>query len=209
MTLSTGIREVDRTLGGGIPAGSMVVLTSPPDAQVDPLLHAGVHVRPSHYFTTIRTPEAVTEELDRTLTDPQLESVRHVGTEGALVDILAGMESMGTQQDVIVDVFDPLEESADRQPFVTFLSDFSKRLQETGSIGIVHCLDTKETPANRKFTLSTADFIWRLRCRREGSDITHELEIPKANGLTLADSDRVLDLNLGRSVTVDTSRDIA
>jgi hypothetical protein len=57
--------------------------------------------------------------------------------------------------------------------------------------------------------LSTADFVWRLRCRRDGSELTHELEIPKASGIMLADEDRVLELNLGRSVTVDTSRDIA
>lgn len=209
MTLSTGIREVDRTLGGGIPAGSLVVLTSPPDAQVGPLLHAGVHVRPSHYFTTIRTADAVRSELDRLLTDPQIEQIRQVGTDGALVDVLGGMESLEERQDVVVSVLDPLEESTDHQSFATFLNDFEQRLQETDSIGILHCLATGDVPHNRKLTLSTADFVWRLRCRREGSEITHELEIPKASGLTLADDDRVLGLNLGRSVTVDTSRDIA
>jgi len=209
MTLSTGIRAVDRALGGGIPAGSLVVLTSPPDAQVGPLLHAGVHVRSSLYFTSIRTVAAVENELDRLLTDPQIDDIRHVGTDGALVEILAGMETMNDREDVIVNVFDPLEETADSQSLVTFLNDFSKRLQETEGIGIVHCLDGGEVPTNRKFTLSAADFVWRLRCRREGSEITHELEIPKASGLTLADEDRVLGLNLGQSVTVDTSRDIA
>lgn len=209
MTLSTGIREVDRSLGGGIPAGSLVVLTSPPDAQVGPLLHAGVHVRPTHYFTTVRTASTVESELDRLLTDPQIEQIRHVGTDGALVDILAGMEDLESEQDVIVSVLDPLEESADTQAFATFLNDFAGRLEDTGSIGILHCLATENAPANRKLTLSTADFVWRLRCRREGSEITHELEIPKASGIMLPDEDRVLDLNLGRSVTVDTSRDIA
>ncbi|QCC52631.1 RAD55 family ATPase [Halapricum salinum] len=209
MTLSTGIRAVDRTLGGGIPAGSLVVLTSPPDAQVGPLLHAGVHVRPSLYFTTIRTVSAVENELDRLLTDPQIDDIRHVGTDGALVEILAGMEALDEREDVIVDAFDPLEEAADRQSLVTFLNDFASRLQETESIGIIHCLDSAEISSNRKFTLSAADFVWRLRCRREGSEITHELEVPKASGLTLADDDRVLGLNLGQSVTVDTSRDIA
>lgn len=209
MTLSTGIRAVDRTLGGGIPAGSLVVLTSPPEAQVGPLLHAGVHVRPSLYFTTIRTVSAVQNELDRLITDPHIETIRHVNTEGALVDILGGMEGIESEQDVIVDVLDPLEEATDRQAFVTFLNDFARRLQETRSIGIPHCLEAEHTPRNRKFTLSAADFVWRLRCRRDGNEITHELEIPKASGLTLADDDRVMGLELGRQVTIDTSRDIA
>lgn len=209
MTLSTGIRAVDRTLGGGIPAGSLVVLTSPPEAQVGPLLHAGVHVRPSLYFTTIRTVSAVQNELDRLITDPHIETIRHVNTEGALVDILGGMEGIESEQDVIVDVLDPLEEATDRQAFVTFLNDFARRLQETRSIGILHCLEAEHTPRNRKFTLSAADFVWRLRCRRDGNEITHELEISKASGLTLADDDRVMGLELGRQVTIDTSRDIA
>ena len=94
MTLSTGIRAVDRTFGGGIPAGSLVVLTSPPEAQVGPLLNAGVHVRPTLYFTTIRTETAVRDELDRLLADPKLELLRNVGVDGALVDILGGMERL-------------------------------------------------------------------------------------------------------------------
>lgn len=209
MTLSTGVRAIDRTFDGGLPAGSMIVLTSPPEAQVGPLLNAGVHVRPTLYFTTIRTESAIREELGRLVTDPHLELLRNVGIDGALVDILAGMESLGSEEDVVVDVLDPLEESADQSAYVNFLHDFTERLQETDSLGIVHCLETDETPANRKLTLATADFIWRLRCRRQRSKLVYELEIPKASGITLDDEDRQLNLKLGQTVSIDTSRDIA
>lgn len=209
MTLSTGVRAIDRTFDGGLPPGSMVVLTSPPEAQVDPLLNAGVHVRPSLYFTTIRTETAVRDELDRLREEPQLQAVRNVGVDGALVDILGGMEALRPESDVIVDVLDPLEASVDQSTYVQFLNDFTDRLQVTDSLGIVHCLDTDDAPDNRKLTLATADFVWQLRCRRERSKLLYELEIPKASGIALDDADRQLDLNLGQTVTIDTSRDIA
>lgn len=209
MTLSTGVRAIDRTFGGGIPAGSLVVLTSPPEAQVGPLLNAGVHVRPTIYFTTIRTETAVREELDRLMSEPKLKSVTHVGVDGALDDILAGVASLEDGEDVIVDVLDPLETAADPQEYVTFLNEFSDRLQTTGSLGIVHCLDTEDTPDNRKLTLAAADFVWQLRCKRTGGKLSYSLDIPKASGITLPDEDRRMDLQLGRTVTIDTSRDIA
>lgn len=209
MTLSTGISAVDRTFGGGIPAGSLVVLTSPPEAQVGPLLNAGVHVRPTLYFTTIRTESAIENELGRLTDDPQLKSIQHVGVDGALLDILAGMQTLGEGEDVIVDVLDPLEEAAEQSEYVTFLNDFADRLQATGSIGILHCMETEENPSNRKLTLAAADFVWELHCQHEGSKLSYELRIPKASGLQLSDEDRVMDLNLGRSVSIDTSRDIA
>lgn len=209
MTLSTGVQAIDRTFGGGIPAGSLVALTAPPEAQVGPLLHAGVHVRPTLYFTTIRTEAAIREELGRVMPDPKLKSVQHVGVDGALVDILAGVQALDTAEDAIVAILDPLEETASQEAFVTFLNDFSDRLQETGSIGIVHCLDTEDTPANRKLTLAAADFVWQLRCERSGRKLSYSLDVPKASGITLPDEDRRLDLHLGETVTIDTSRDIA
>lgn len=209
MKLSTGVRAIDRTFDGGLPPGSMVVLTSAPEAQVGPLLNAGVHVRPSLYFTTIRTESAVRDELDRLLNDPKLDLVRNVGVDGALVDILAGMEKLDAEEDVVIDVLDPLENSFDQSTYVQFLNEFTDRLQATDSLGIVHCLDVDDTPANRKLTLATADFVWQLRCRRERSKLSYELEIPKASGITLDDDERRLDLNLGQSVSIDTSRDIA
>lgn len=209
MTLSTGIQAIDQTFGGGIPEGSLVVLTSPPEAQVDPLLNAGVHVRPTLYFTTLRTEAAVHKELARLIDEPQLKLLQYVGVDGALADILAGMERLNRNEDVIVDVLDPLEEAADQQTYVSFLNNFSERLQATDSIGILHCLDTDDPPANRKLTLSAADFVWELTLKRGSKEMGYELRIPKASGLTLDDDDRVLDLILGQTVRIDNSRDIA
>jgi hypothetical protein len=209
MRLSTGIDALDRVLGGGIPAGSLVVVTSPPEAQVDPLLNAGIHERPTHYFTTIRDPSAVRDELDRHHESPKIASIRHVGVDGGLEDILSEMETLQPGEDVIVSVLDPLETATQQTEFVSFCNYFVKRLQETDSLGIVHCLDVEDPPSNRNYTLAAADFVFQLRYEPTGSKLVYRLEIPKASGLSLSEEERVLALNLGQTVSVDTSRDIA
>lgn len=209
MTLSTGIEAVDRVLGGGIPPGSVIVLTSPPEAQVDPLLHASLHERPTHYFTTLRDTTAIAKELERLLQNPQIRSMTSVSLESGLDEILEHISDLESGDDVIVSVLDPLEAAATQNEYVSFLNHFVERLQETGSIGILHCLDDEDNPANRRFTLAAADFVWQLRTQRNGGKLNYTLEIPKAGGLELADDERVLALTLGREVTIDTSRDIA
>lgn len=209
MRLTTGIDAIDRTLGGGFPPGSLVVLTSPPQAQVDPLLHASLHERPTHYFTTVRDTAAVQGELDRLLDEPEIRSLRAVGVDGGLDTILSDLATIGDGEDVIVSVLDPLEDAVSLPTYVSFLNNLGQRLQESGGVAILHCLDTDDPPYNRNFTLAAADFVWQLRCRRQGRKLAYTLEIPKASGIELDNDERVLALNLGRTVSIDTSRDIA
>jgi KaiC/GvpD/RAD55 family RecA-like ATPase len=209
MTLSTGVRAIDRTFDGGLPSGSLIALTSPPEAQAGPLVNAGVHVRPSLYFTTVRTEAAVRDELDRLLEEPRLQEVRNVGVDGALSEILNGLATIEHESDVIVDVLDPLEASVDQSSYVGFLNEFTDRLQATDSLGIVRCLEDGDPPRNRKLTLASADFVWQLRCQRQRDGLSYELQIPKASGIALDDDERRMDLNLGRTVSIDNSRDIA
>lgn len=202
MLLSTGMEAFDRIFGGGIPPGSLVVLTSPPEAQVDPLLHASLHDRPTHYFTTIRDPEAIRTEIGRLLEDPQIRSMTNVSIEDGLSQIISGISDLEAGEDVIISILDPLEESAVLSEYVSFLNNFVKRLQETGSIAILHCLETDDHLPNRRFTLAAADFVWQLRIQRQTHKLHYTLEIPKAGGLTLSEDDRVLRLNLGQKVHV-------
>lgn len=208
MVLSTGIRTLDRAFGGGSPAGSLVVLTAPPQSQVGPLLHAGLGERPTNYFTTVRDPEAVRTELDRLSVEPRIRTMRTIGVGNAVENLLAGIEDLGPGENVVVTVLDPLEITATLEEFIAVIGYLIERLQETGGLGILHCLDTYSPPPNRAFTLAGADFVWQLRCQRHKKKLQYTLEIPKAGGLTLSDENRVLALNLGRTVTIDTSRDI-
>ncbi|MFC7027485.1 hypothetical protein ACFQH8_08195 [Halomicroarcula sp. GCM10025710] len=71
MRLSTGIDTIDRTLGGGLQPGSIVALLAPPEAQSLPVLCAHTGLRPTHYFTTLRTVDSVQRQLAQQDLDPK------------------------------------------------------------------------------------------------------------------------------------------
>ncbi|MFC7249699.1 hypothetical protein ACFQJ5_07605 [Halomicroarcula sp. GCM10025324] len=210
MRLSTGIDTIDRTLGGGLQPGSIVALLAPPEAQSLPVLCAHTGLRPTHYFTTLRTVDSVQRQLAQQDLDPKLRRVEHVDLDDALATIDAGLEQLEDGDDVVVDVVDPLERTASMAAYLDLLNALSRRLAETGGVGMLHCLESgreAESP-NRELTLSVADHVWRLEPRREGArSLTYYLEIPKANGLPLDENDRVQELDVGSSVQVDRTRD--
>ncbi|MFC6862155.1 RAD55 family ATPase [Halomicroarcula sp. GCM10025817] len=210
MRLSTGIDTIDRTLGGGLQPGSVVALLAPPEAQSLPLLCAHVGLRPTHYVTTLRTPDSVRRQLDQQDLDPKLRRIEHVDLDDALATIEAGLEDLEDGDDLVVDVMDPLERTAEMAAYLDLLTALSRRLTETGGVGMLHCLESgrEADSPNRELTLSMADHVWRLESRRDGRrSLSYYLEIPKATGIALRDDQRVQELEVGSSVHVDRTRD--
>lgn len=58
--LSTGVDEPDREIGGGVYPGPIVV-AAPPASQSEAPLHATMRERRTHYVTTRRNENAVSE----------------------------------------------------------------------------------------------------------------------------------------------------
>lgn len=208
MTLSTGIDPLDRKIDGGIHPGSIVAIVTPPEAQVEPLLCASIGLRPTQYFTTVKTEDGIRRQLERLGGDPQLEHLEHVGIDGALTTIRDRTSDLGAERDVIVDVMDPLENDLSMTRYSTFLSDLSQRLIDTDSIGLFACLDSGHEPDNRELTLTIADYVLRLIPERGSKKLAYYLEVPKATGVTLTENERVFKIDLGSDVRIDRSRDI-
>ena len=61
--LPTGVTELDRKLRGGVPPGSLVVLTAPPDTQSELLLEQVTRANDSTYVTTIRDEATLADRL--------------------------------------------------------------------------------------------------------------------------------------------------
>jgi KaiC/GvpD/RAD55 family RecA-like ATPase len=215
MNLSTGIDELDRrfsTVGRrdeGIPAGSIVVVQSDPGAQCDSLLAAGIDERETYYFTTVRSERAIRESLERA-SDPVVDRIADVDGDDALERIEAVLDDLGEREELIVDAVDVVEAAAETDEYLAFLGTLSDRLAAADSIALVHGLRDDHTPANRRYTLDVADFVWNVEPvpQPDNGQLAYYLSIRKARGIDLAEDDRMLEIDVGRDFHVDNTRNI-
>lgn len=158
--ISTGVSELDGRLGGGVPPGSLVALTAPPDSQSELLLYQFAATNDARYLSTFRPAdeiESVIEErfpgaaipVERVLDESLLEN------PGAQFDGLDGHA-------VVVDTATELER-AGREQYRRVLDVLKRRLRATDSVALLHCLDVEPSPMRRGLTLGRADVVWRLR----------------------------------------------
>lgn len=204
--LETGIEVLDRQLGGGLPAGSIVSLVAPPSSSAELFLYELTAARETLYLSTIRSTAAVRDAFDATQAktgDPVIK-----GIDGAEVLDLAN-RSIGRLEEgqgLIIDPFDPIEQR-DEARVVNFLNDLQTHLQNTGGYAVLHCLKDDHNPANRRLTLHTSDIVFDLDTEIRGSNLVSRLTVPKNRaGKAITEE---IKLELIEEVAVDTSRDIA
>ena len=126
-------------------------MTAPPETQFGPLLAAGLDLRPTTYFTTVRTPETVRESVARVTTDPDLRGIEHLGGDSGAARIVDSLDDLTGEADIVVDVMDPIEGATGQSEYVDFLNAVSRWCSETG--GWPSC--TVWTPARTPTTGSS------------------------------------------------------
>jgi KaiC/GvpD/RAD55 family RecA-like ATPase len=208
MTHATGIAELDRKFGGGIPPGTLVAIEAPPRAQREPLLCAGADQRPTMYFSTIKSEQAVRKQFERVTTNGDLHTVAEIRPESATGTIPAQLEDLQEGQDFIVDVVDPIEDTVDPRTYGDFMNDLTEQLAHTDSVGYLHAYQGDTQSRQRQITLDVADFVWRLEPVESRGEINYVLKIPKTNGLDLSAKDRRLEISVGQGVDIDQTRNI-
>lgn len=205
--ISTGLDPLDRELDGGFLPGSIVVLSTPPESQSDPLLHAAMRGRPATYVTTIRSEPVVEETLDRALGVEGNYEVTHVGVDDPLGRVRDRIELQREGTVVVVDVIGPIERAATDADYVAFLNALKEGLIETDSVAILHAVDADGSPALRRRTTEFADAVMELEVEDDGLQVENLLSIPKFRGDE--PPEERIKVELGRDVDIDTSRDIA
>lgn len=203
--LPTGIDVLDRTLSGGIPAGSVVVLSAAPASQSELLLYELTAPRETLYLTTERSVAAVRDAFERTHAPtgtPEIESVCETPLDGTSLLI----ERLSRESTLVIDPVDPLERR-DPVRYRRFMNDLRTVLIDTESVAVLHCLSGANPPDGRDRTEYMADVVFSLDTRVSGESIENRLAVPKfRGGRALAET---IKLELGEQVRVDTSRDIA
>lgn len=197
--LSTGVEVIDRRLGGGVPPGTLLALTDPPDTGGEHLLRAFIEAHGGQYLSLLRTAEELRSEVSSAV------DVAHERPDDLLSDSEHWFDGLPDRSVVVLDPVNELEERNSGE-YVALLSQLKRRLVETGSVGILHCLRTTTEPDNRWLTLGRADWAWHLELTRLPLSVETRLYITKSRGgRSLSEP---LKLQFIDGVRVDTSRDI-
>ncbi len=204
--LPTGITVLDRQIDGGIPAGSIVLLTATPASQSELLLYELTAVRPTLYLTTVRSDQAVKDALARSTSRVGDPTVRDVGGDAALDHANRLIRDLPEESNLVVDVVDVLE-GANPTRYREFLNQVQNHMINTGSLTVLHGLKGESVPDNRSFTTHMADVVFDLRTEVQGSEIVNRLAVPKFRGGRALEE--TIKLRLADTVSIDTSRDIA
>ena len=204
--LSTGINVLDREIEGGLPAGSIVLLSAEPASQSELFLYELTAERPTLYLTTVRSDQAVIDAIDRSNTRTGDPTVRDVGGDAPLDKANRLIGTLPEEGTLIIDVVDALERY-DRGRYRRFLNELQTVMVNTGGIAVLHGMDGVDVPDNRDLTAHVADVVFDLQTTVTNAEVENRLVVPKfRGGKALSEP---IKLRLAESVNIDTSRDIA
>ena len=203
--LPTGVDILDRKLDGGVAPGQIVALSAAPASQSERLLYEFVGVRPTLYLSTLRSPSAVRETVERFVPESSEVVVAGVDDQAPFDDARPLLEVIPDGANVVVDPIEVFEwQNVAR--YRKFLIDLRDRLDATDGVAVLHCLDSGPDHPARTVTEFVADVVFELSTERDGSAVETHLSVPKCRGGQPLDE--VFKLNVTNRVNVDTSRNI-
>lgn len=202
----TGITVLDRRLDGGLPVGSVALLSADPASQSELLLYEFAAARETLYLTTLRSEAAVRDAFGRTSVAVGDPAIRSVGGDAPVTRASHALDAFPAGGNLIVDVVDPLERT-DRGRYRSFLDDLRGHAVEAGGVVYLHALDGASVPPLRDASEYAADVVFDLRTELNGSEVENRLAIPKFRGGRAPEE--AIKLRLLDEVRIDTSRDIA
>ncbi|WP_459194385.1 DUF7125 family protein [Halosimplex sp. J119] len=170
----TGIDALDEAVGG-LPPGSVAVLSADPASQSEYLLSQFTATRGTLYITTERTEESVRQALDAVTVDVGSPTVRSLTGEGALEEATELVEELPDGSNLIVDGMARLER-ADRDSYLSFLNTLKERMVASDGLALLHCLSRPTPPENRPSTEHVADAVFEFEATDSGLD---RLAVPK------------------------------
>ncbi|WP_415378753.1 P-loop NTPase [Halosimplex sp. TS25] len=172
--VATGIGALDEAVGG-LPPGSVAVLSADPASQSEYLLAQFTATRGTLYITTERTEESVRHALDAVDVDVGSPTIRSLTGDGALDEATELVEELPDGSNLIVDGTARLER-ADRDSYLSFVNALKERMVASDGLALLHCLSRPTTPENRPSTEHVADAVFEFETTDSGLD---RLAVPK------------------------------
>lgn len=207
--LSTGIEILDTRLDGGFPEGSVVTLIADPVSTAELFLYDLAETRHTHYFSTTRSAETVEATLEQIGRDPsQLEIVDIYSADGNEAEIAMNhLDQVDVEENVIFDTFSDFTHHYGRHEEVI------DKLYEVShwNGGLTYLYMIKADDASTTYSESKvpylSDIVLKMISNIEGEQVENRLAITKLRGET--PPQKTIKLNIGTSIEIDTSRDIA
>ena len=161
--LSTGTAMLDEWLGGGVHAGSVVALVSPPDSPAEELLYPVVDANPGRYLSLLRPPA----EVDRHAAALGFDGVEAIPVESSplLNDPAGSLSGLAPESVVVVDPLTELEREG-RDRYLEFLVTLHRAVVTTDSVAVLHCPRMNPRALQRDLTLVRADTVLEVVVQR-------------------------------------------
>lgn len=211
--LTTGIKDLDRYLSGGLPPGRLIAFEAPTDTQSELFVQQLASEHDSLFLSSLRpgweVEETVRDHVQRKsqVGDTKVNTkVEYLEPGSRLRQAQEYLDAMSERSIVVIDSADELENEAESH-YVDFLDKLKRRLWKTASVGLLHCFERDREQSGRRITLRMADIIWQLRRTVRVSDVEYLLVVSKVRGGHALNEP--VKLELTHDVRVDTSRDIA
>ena len=231
--LSSGIYVLDRSIGGGIPGGSVIYISASTKSMSEVFLYQFAQSRKTYYFCTERRPKYVQQDIANMNFDTsQIVFVDVYGSyfmspQGEMIDIGGnGFMDAKIVEFMEYNLKSILSEETDGEiniivdTFTFFMnlnlnSGIIRRLmniiyettKETGGLTFLYSLKDSHDQKLENEIVNTCDAIFDVDLEKTGDKIISKLSIPKIRGMT--PTAEMIKFKIGEGIQIDTSRDIA
>lgn len=231
--LSSGIYVLDRSIGGGIPGGSVVYISATTKSMSEVFLYQFSQSRKTYYFCTERRPKYVQQDIvNMNFDTSQIVFVDVYGSyfmsqNGEMIDIGGnGFMDAKIVEFIEYNLKSILSEETDGEiniivdTFTFFMnlnlnSGIIRRLmniiyettKETGGLTFLYSLKDSHDQKLENEIVNTCDAIFDVDIEKTGDKIISKLSIPKIRGMT--PTAEMIKFKIGEGIQIDTSRDIA
>ena len=231
--LSSGIYVLDRSIGGGIPGGSVVYISATTKSMSEVFLYQFTQSRKTYYFCTERRPKYVQQDIANMNFDTsQIVFVDVYGSyfmspQGEMIDIGGnGFMDAKIVEFMEYNLKSILSEETDGEiniivdTFTFFMnlnlnSGIIRRLiniiyettKETGGLTFLYSLKDSHDQKLENEIVNTCDAVFDVDLEKTGDKIINKLSIPKIRGMT--PTAEMIKFKIGEGIQIDTSRDIA
>ena len=231
--LSSGIYVLDRSIGGGIPGGSVIYISASTKSMSEVFLYQFTQSRKTYYFCTERRPKYVRRDIENMNFDtsqiifvdvygsyfmsPHGEMIDNVGNEYVDAKIVEFMEynlksilSEETEGEIniIIDTFTFFMNLNLNTGIIRRLMNIMyETTKETGGLTFLYSLKDSHDQKLENEIVNTCDAIFDVDIEKSGDKIINKLSIPKIRGMT--PTTEMIKFKIGEGIQIDTSRDIA
>ena len=231
--LSSGIYVLDRSIGGGIPGGSVVYISATTKSMSEVFLYQFTQSRKTYYFCTERRPKYVQQDIvNMNFDTSQIVFVDVYGSyfmsqNGEMIDIGGNgfmdakivefmeynlksilSEETDGEINIIVDTFTFFMNLNLNSGIVRRLMNIIyETTKETGGLTFLYSLKDSHDQKLENEIVNTCDAIFDVDIEKTGDKIISKLSIPKIRGMT--PTAEMIKFKIGEGIQIDTSRDIA